>query len=62
MIAIVLKQYDEWEKRKKGKKTHLSWRAAGLMCACDMCEGGYNGVAGMPAKGGMVVGLRWRWL
>ena len=32
------------------------------MCACDACEGGCNGMAGMPAKGGVVAGLRWRWL
>ncbi len=62
MVVIVLQQFDEWEIRKKGKKTHLSWRAAGPMCACDVCEGGCNGVAGVPAKGGVVAGSRWRWL
>ncbi len=49
-------------KKEREKKTHLSWTAARLMCACDACEGGCNGVAGMPAKGGVVVGLRWHWL
>src|SRR6266702_3107753 len=41
-------------KKERGKKTHLSWRAAGPICACDACEGGCNGVAGVPTKGGVV--------
>src|SRR6266704_3509605 len=53
VIAIVLQKFDEWEKRKRNE-THLSWRAVGPMCACDACEGGCNGVAGIPAKGGVV--------
>ncbi len=39
-------------KKERGKKTHLSWRAAGPICACNMCEGGCNRVAGVPTKGG----------
>ncbi len=37
-------------KKERGKKTHLSWRAAGPICACDMCEGGCNGVAVCPQR------------
>ncbi len=52
-----LQQFDEWKKIKKERKiTHLSWRAAGPIYACDACEGRCNGVAGVMA------GSRWRWL
>jgi len=50
--------------RKKEKKitiTHLSWRVAGPICACDMCEGRCSGVAGVPAKGGVMARSRWHW-
>ncbi len=46
MVVIVLQQFDEWEIRKKGKKTHLSWTVAEPMCACDACEGGCKATGG----------------
>ncbi len=50
------------KKEKERKITHLSWRAAGSIYACDACEDGYNEVAGVLAKGGVMAGSRWRWL
>ena len=42
------------KKEKERKITHLSWRVAGPIYACDVCEDRCNEVAGMLAKGGVM--------